>query len=178
MFSTYFKLTSKISLTNLHLYTNHGAIKKYSTIYQIMDEYFSVRYEMYEKRKDYQLDELSKGIQLLEAKMRFINYVIDDKIKVYKCPKDTIIESLRSYEFPFYENGCIREYEESKKIKQEYNYLLNLSVYSFTLEKVDELMKEIEDNKQEYQELQETEIKDLWSQELDEFEKMYSRRYN
>ena len=87
-----------------------------------MDEYYKVRYDMYQKRKDYQMNELSKEIQLLESKMRFINYVIDDKIKVYKCPKDTIIESLRSFEFPFYENGCIVDYKESQKIKQEYNY--------------------------------------------------------
>ena len=60
-----FKLTSKISLTNLHLYTSECAIRKYSTIYQIMDEYYKVRYDMYQKRKDYQMNELSKEIQLL-----------------------------------------------------------------------------------------------------------------
>ena len=172
-----FKLTSKISLTNLHLYTDQCAIRKYSTVYQIMDEYYDVRYAMYEKRKEYQINELSKGIQLLEAKMRFINYVIEDKIKVYKCPKDTIIESLRSFEFPFYENGCMEDFKVSKKIKQEYNYLLNLSVYSFTLEKVDELMEDIHQKKQDLDTLQKTEVKDIWMSELEEFEKMYRRRY-
>ena len=172
-----FKLSSKMSLTNLHLYTPDCAIKKYSSIYQILDEYFDVRFEMYQKRKDYQMNELTKGILLLETRMKFINYVIDEKIKVYKCSKVSIIESLRSFEFPFYENGVIQDYKESKKIKQEYNYLLNMSVYSFTLEKVDELSKEIENKKQDLGILQETEIKDMWIHELDEFVKVYKRRY-
>ena len=68
-------------------------------------------------------------------------------------------------------------YKENTKIKQEYNYLLNMSVYSFTLEKVDELSKEIENKKQDLSILQETEIKDMWIYELDEFVKVYKRRY-
>ena len=58
------------------------------------------------------------------------------------------------------------------------DYLLNLSVYSFTLEKVDELAKEIEEKKQELNTLQETSVKEIWISELDEFVKLYKRRYN
>jgi hypothetical protein len=51
-------------------------------------------------------------------------------------------------------------------------------VYSFTLEKVDELIKEIEEKKQELNTLQETNVKEIWISELDEFVKLYKRRYN
>ena len=97
-------------MSNLHLYNKDGTIKKYDTIYQIIDEHYYVRLNMYQKRKDYQLDNLKKGIQLLESKMRFIEYVIDDKIKVYKQSKQSIIDALRSFEFSFYENNCIVSY--------------------------------------------------------------------
>ena len=76
-----FKLTSNKSLTNLHLYNRDGTIRKYNTIYQIMDDHFYARFDMYKERKVYQIDCLEKELQLLSSKLRFINYVIDDKIK-------------------------------------------------------------------------------------------------
>jgi len=169
-----FKLTTPKSTTNLHLYTKDGAIKKYDTIYQIIDDHYYVRLNMYQKRKDYQLENLTKSIQLLESKMRFIEYVIDEKIQVYKKSKQSIIDSLKSFEFPFYENNCIAQYEE-KDITSEYNYLLNLSVYSFTLEKVEELREDILKHKNEFDELEKKDIKDIWREELDIFEQAYKK---
>tara|TARA_B100000579_G_scaffold232831_1_gene190863 strand:- start:3453 stop:6800 length:3348 start_codon:yes stop_codon:yes gene_type:complete len=169
-----FKLTTPKSTTNIHLYTKDGAIKKYDTIYQVIDEHYYVRLNMYQKRKDYQLETLTKGIQLLESKMRFIESVIDEKIQVYKKSKQSIIDALKSFEFPFYENNCIVEYED-KEITTEYNYLLNLSVYSFTLEKVEELKEDILKNKNEFDELKKKDIKDIWREELDNFEKEYKK---
>jgi len=163
-----FKLTTPKTTTNMHLYTKDGVIKKYDTIYQIIDDHYYVRLEMYQKRKDYQLNNLTKGIQLLESKMRFIESVIDEKVVVYKQSKKSIIDSLKSFEFPFYENNCIVEYSE-KEVTTEYNYLLNLSVYSFTLEKVDELRDDIMKKKGEFEELECRSEKDIWKEELDTF---------
>ena len=169
-----FKLTTPKSTTNIHLYTKDGAIRKYDTIYQVIDDHYYVRLNMYQKRKDHQLETLTKGIQLLESKMRFIESVIEEKIQVYKKSKQSIIDALKSLEFPFYENNCIVEYEE-KEITSEYNYLLNLSVYSFTLEKVEELREDILKNKNEFDELEKKDIKDIWKEELNSFEEAYKK---
>ena len=169
-----FKLTTSKSTTNIHLYTKDGAIKKYDTIYQVIDDHYYVRLNMYQKRKDYQLETLTKDIQLLESKMRFIESVIDEKIQVYKKSKQSIIDALKSFEFPFYEDNCIVDYEE-KEITSEYNYLLNLSVYSFTLEKVEELKENILKHKNEFDELEKKDIKDIWREELDNFEEAYKK---
>ena len=169
-----FKLTTSKSTTNIHLYTKDGAIKKYDTIYQVIDDHYYVRLNMYQKRKDYQLETLTKDIQLLESKMRFIESVIDEKIQVYKKSKQSIIDALKSFEFPFYEDNCIVDYEE-KEITSEYNYLLNLSVYSFTLEKVEELKENILKHKNEFDELEKKDIKDIWREELDNFEEEYKK---
>tara|TARA_B100000683_G_scaffold82348_2_gene81206 strand:- start:4064 stop:7420 length:3357 start_codon:yes stop_codon:yes gene_type:complete len=173
-----FKLTSNKSLTNLHLYNRDGTIKKYDTIYQIMDEHFYTRYDMYKQRKLYQIDCLEKEISLLSSKLKFINYVIEDKIKVYKCSKQSIIDSLKQHGFSYYENGKLIEYKgtdknNNKQVKTEYNYLLNLSVYSFTLEKVEELENDIEKLQKDLEIIVNTEEKDIWIRELDAFEQMY-----
>ena len=54
---------------------------------------------------------------------------------------------------------------------------MNLSVYSFTLEKVQELEDEINSNEQELECIKNTTEKDMWIKELDEFEQMYKRNY-
>ena len=172
-----FKLTSSKSLSNLHLYNKDGVIRKYDTIYQIIDEHYYTRYSMYEKRKDYQINNLKNEIKLHDAKMMFINYVIDDKIVVYKQPKQSIIDTLRSFNFPFYESNSIIEYDENVEVKTEYNYLLNLSVYNFTLEKVQELEKEIQKKNIELNTLTNTDIKEIWKQELITFEEQYKKMY-
>tara|TARA_Y100001960_G_C14276022_1_gene634575 strand:+ start:24 stop:428 length:405 start_codon:yes stop_codon:yes gene_type:complete len=132
---------------------------------------------MYEKRKDYQINNLKNEIKLHDAKMMFINYVIDDKIVVYKQPKQSIIDTLRSFNFPFYESNSIIEYDENVEVKTEYNYLLNLSVYNFTLEKVQELEKEIQKKNIELNTLTNTDIKEIWKQELITFEEQYKKMY-
>ena len=168
-----FKLTSNRNVSNLHLYTKDGTIKKYDDIYKILDEHYYVRLDLYQQRKDHQLDILENDIKFLEAKRRFIEYVIDEKVIVYKQSKTKIINSLRNFEFPFYEDGIIGEYDETVDVKSQYNYLLNLSIYNFTLEKVEELENDIEDKKEQHQTLEEMDIKDIWRNELDTFEEKY-----
>ena len=167
-----FKLQSTKSTTNMHLYNKDGSIKKYDNVYQIMDEHYYVRLNMYAKRKDYELDIIERHIKLLEAKMRFIQDVIDDVVIINRQTKKSIIDKMSELKYPFYEKEEIVEYEE-REIKSEYNYLLNLSVYNFTSEKVDELQADIDKSKEEYEELKDMDPKDMWRKELDVFEEKY-----
>ena len=169
-----FKLTSNKSISNLHLYDKDGTIKKYETVYQIIDDHYYTRLSLYSQRKEYQLNLLEKDIQLLESKMRFIQYVIDEKIIVYKQSKSSIIEKLREFEFLFFENNEIHDYDEKAEVKGQYNYLLNLSIYNFTLEKLDELKNDIDTKKEEHNKLKDMDIKDIWKNELDLFEEKYN----
>lgn len=169
-----FKLSSNKSVSNLHLYNKEGVINKYDNIYQIIDDHYYTRLSMYSKRKAYQLNILTKDIKLLESKMRFIQDVIDEKVIIYKQSKQTIIDKLKELEFPFYENNEILDCDKDIDVKTQYNYLLNLSIYNFTLEKVKELEEEINVKKSELGELTNTDEKDIWNKELDIFEEKYN----
>lgn len=168
-----FKLQSTKSTTNMHLYNKDGTINKYENVYQIMDEHYYVRLNMYAKRKEYELDIIQRKIKLLEAKMRFIQDVIDETVIINKQSKTCIINKMCELKYPFYEKEEIVDYEE-REIKSEYNYLLNLSVYNFTSEKVDELQNDIDKSKEEYKLLNEMDPKDIWRNELDVFEEKYN----
>ncbi|MBF76254.1 hypothetical protein CMK20_19000 [Candidatus Poribacteria bacterium] len=168
------KLTTTKSISNMHLYNKDGVIHKYDTIYQIMDEHYYTRLNMYSRRKIYELNNLLEEIKLLEAKMRFIQKVIDEDIIIYRQSKDTIIQRLIELKFPFYENNEIIDFNLETDIKNHYNYLLNLSIYNFTIEKLTELEENIIYKKGEYDKLQSLSNKDIWREELDIFEKKYN----
>ena len=84
------KLTSKSFINKSCLYTSECAIRKYSTIYQIMDDYYNVRYDMNRetKRLSNEWNTTRDKITWIN-RMRFINYVIEEKVKVYKCSKQS-----------------------------------------------------------------------------------------
>ena len=68
-----FKLSSTLSLRNIHLYDSGGTIKRYKNIYEIFDEYYLTRYTLYVKRKIYQLKCIKYQLDLNSSKMRFID---------------------------------------------------------------------------------------------------------
>ena len=75
------------------------------------------------------------------------------------------------------ENNTIVDYIQLyNSITSEYNYLLNMPIHNFTLEKVNELESEINMKNDELGVLVDTDIKDIWKKELDEFEVMYKRQ--
>jgi len=147
-----FKLTSSKNTNNMHLYDCNDKIKKYNNIYDIIDDYYLERLNMYDIRKNHILDRLKYQINLNEVKMKFIEYVIEDKIIIYKNKKENIINKLIEYEF--------------SKIDNNYNYLINLSLTQFTYEKIEELKSLIDKLNFEFDELTNKDIKDIWSNEL------------
>ena len=118
---------------------------------------------------------LKKETLLKESKMRFMNDVMEEDILIYKQSKQIIITSLRDKQYPFYENNTITEYSEDVQVTTQYNYLLTLPIYNFTLEKVTMLLEEIQEAKDKYTSLEATDSNDIWLRELDEFETEYKQ---
>ena len=66
----------------MHLYSINGSIKKYNSINDILEEYFKERLNLYQKRKDYQLEQLQKELDLISYKAKFIINVIEKEIEI------------------------------------------------------------------------------------------------
>ena len=148
----HFKLSTKINLSNIHLFDNTYKIKKYEDIYQIIDDYFEIRLDLYKRRKKHQLQKLKNELDLNISKMKFIKDVINENIVVYKNTKKNIIESLVGFNY--------------EKVDNSYNYLINMSLYNFTLEKIEELSKVIDKLINEYETLEKLTEIDIWKNEL------------
>ena len=158
-----FKLVSKVSLGNMHLYSVDGSIKKYESPYEIMTEYYTERLSIYEKRKTYELNILRNIIDLLSNKVRFIMMVVNEEIIINKRKKAEIEVDLVTHEFPKLSN---KMEEESDENTLSYNYLLNMQIYQLTFEKIEELKQKMDEKQNEYNILEGITPVDIWKGEL------------
>jgi len=166
-----YHLCKKYSITNMHLYSPSGHIKKYDNVEEIMKDYFYIRLDLYQKRKDYQLNILEYQLKLISFKVKFILNVIDKKIDVNNKKRSDIEEKLEELEFPKFGKN-------KDDTKLSYDYLLSMPIYNLSFEKVEEFKKIEKDKETEYNELKDMSIKDIWLNELDLLEKKYNKWMN
>lgn len=158
-----FKLTTTkhTSLTNIHLYNETNTVTRYNDVETIMREFCKVRLEIYEQRKEYQLSELDKHILLISSKCKFILEVVEETIVINKQTKEKIMFQLVDKYYP--------------EINESYDYLLKLPIYTLTKEEIDKLLKEKDNLIKQHEDLSALSAKGVWLNELDIFEKEYSK---
>ncbi|XP_038905935.1 DNA topoisomerase 2 [Benincasa hispida] len=184
-----FKLTTTVSTSNMHLFDANGVIKKYDTPEQILEEFFPLRLDFYEKRKRNLLENLEMELLKLENKVRFILGVVNEEIIVCNRRKVDLFHELQAKGFtPFpKKNKSVEpevagasdeadEAEESPEVVKEarvsdYEYLLSLTIGTLTIEKVQELCNERDKLKGEVDDLRKATPKALWLNDLDSLEK-------
>ncbi|CAI9769727.1 unnamed protein product [Fraxinus pennsylvanica] len=185
-----FKLTTTISTSNMHLFDSKGVIKKYDTPEKILEDFFSIRFEFYEKRKAILMDNLERELLILENKVRFILNVVEGKITVSNRRRADLVIELKDKGFtPFPKktktveisvagsSDVPEETEENSDMvtsqgvrASDYDYLLSMSIGSLTIEKVQELCNNRDKLNQEVEEMRQATIKSLWIKDLNALE--------
>ena len=64
-----------------------------------MEEWFSLREQLYQARKDWQLAKLKKECEILRNKVRFIKSVVEEEIKINKRKRIDIVKTLKDNGF-------------------------------------------------------------------------------
>lgn len=152
-----FQLTSRINITNMYLFDINSKIKKYNTQYDIIDEFFECRLGFYQKRKDFLLGKLTDRIGRLNNIHIFIKSVIDKKLVINNQKIEVIISNLEKLQL--------------EKLEGNYNYLMNIPVYKFSMDELNKLENEITGLNKEIIELVNTGIDKLWKNDLNELKK-------
>lgn len=155
-----FGLVRSINATNMYLFDSNGKLKKYNDVTDILEEFYKVRLEYYDLRKKYILNKLENEIAILESKVKFINLVVNKKIDIFNKPKNDILNIMDRHNFV--------------KIKDEtsYDYLIKMSFYSLTKEKIDELRKTLNEKQLMFNKLKSTKIENMWLTDLKELKKL------
>ena len=65
-----FKLTSSYSETNMYLFNKDNVIQKFKSANAILDYYFDIRLDYYQKRKDAMIKFLAHQVEVLKNKVR------------------------------------------------------------------------------------------------------------
>lgn len=94
-----FKLVSTINLTNMVAFDPRGKIKKYESPVEILKDFYYVRLEYYQKRKDFMSDDLRSQLTKLTEQARFIKLIIDQQISVSNKKRKEMIDILKTHEF-------------------------------------------------------------------------------
>ena len=175
-----FKIDGSTATSNMHLFDNNGHIQKYAKVYDIVQDFFEVRLEFYEKRKNHLALKLSEEWEKLENKMRFILAVIHGEIVVSNRKKSDILRELQEEGYKMFfpqkknstkgEEGDEDDVEDESNGARGYDYLLSMKLWNLTQEKVEALGAERDAKRDQLDELMAKTPEDLWIEDLDSLE--------
>ena len=148
-------LTEKVRTTNMHAFNSKGVITKYETLTDILCEFWTVRINLYETRRAYQIKTLNEKLPYHKNVVRFIRDQIQDEPKVV-LKKKTLDEC----------NKILAEHEY-QHIDGSYEYIMRLPVSAFTSEKVAKHEKDMEDLLAEIARLEATNAEKMWLADLE-----------
>jgi DNA topoisomerase-2 len=161
-------MSKYIHVTNMVMFNEKGQLKKYDTVDSIINNFCGIRYMYYIKRKKHCINSLENELKFLGNKERFIREVIDKIIDIMNVPEQEIINSLEK-------DGYDKKITEGEEDEGGYNYLLRMQVRTFTKEKVKKINNEILSKQKEIDNLRKVSEKQLWLNDLSDFEKEYPK---
>ena len=172
-FMEIFKLKSSISLTNMYLHDVNNKLKKYDSAEEILKEYYEIRLEYYIKRKEYLLAKYKKELDIISAKVIFINGFIKGDIQIINKEDEEVEQDLIKLN--------LKKMSPNEKDQPSYDYLLNLKIRTLTKKQLDELNKQKDAKQEVYNDLFNKSIETLWRDDLKNLEDKYKeiqKEYN
>jgi DNA topoisomerase-2 len=172
------KLFSYLNTSNMVLFSPKGTIKKYNTVYDILEEFCHVRYEYYIKRKEHQLSEIEYELTIANNKMRFLKEVMSGELVVQEVDEKVLAEEMKTRGYYANEKKKEEDEEDDKKNSLSvYGYLVNMNIRSFTKQKVETLQTEIARLEALQKKIKKTTPSAMWKADLSEFMKAYEKLY-
>lgn len=199
-----FKLESRIGTSNMVLFDADGCLRRYESVTSILREFFDLRSERYQMRKDFLEGQLEAEASKLSSQARFITEKISGKLVMEDKPMKEIVAYLQKNGYPSDPikewkdqrrkieegdevavsdaEGSDSEEEEESRSKSsnsggpDYDYLLDMRMRSISREKKEELLRQRDQKESELAALRKKTPHDLWREDLSEFEAELVRR--
>lgn len=173
-FETEFKLSCKISTSNMVLFDEQLRLKKYSDPLEILVDFCNLREKLYVSRKEYITRKLTLEHSILLSKVRFLECIMDDTFSIYKKKKETVNTILEEHNFPKFGIVAINLDDDIQDDdKTSYKYLTSMAISSFTEEKLEEMKKKRDNVKADLDTINSKSAQNLWEDDLSDFEKTY-----
>ena len=155
------KLFTTISTTNMHMFNSEFKLHKYTTIEEIIDDFYGVRMGIYQKRKAHLVEDMEKKLVKLSNRARYIQETLAGTIDLRRKTSTQVTDLLTGMKFALYDG--------------DYKYLIKMPMDSVTQENVANIMKEKETTEMELAALKATPLEKLWTNELDVLDTEYDK---
>ncbi|XP_077279130.1 DNA topoisomerase 2 [Temnothorax americanus] len=181
-----FKLQTTMSITSMCAFDENQCLNKYDSVVQILKVFYKVRLEAYHKRKNYLEGALQAEAEKLTNQARFILEKCDGTLVIEnKKKKDMIAELVRSkydsdplvaWKLSQDREQVLEEAVENDEEavptanaieKENFDYLLGMTMWSLTKEKKDDLLRQRDEKIAELKRLQARTPMSLWKEDLD-----------
>jgi DNA topoisomerase-2 len=156
-----FKLFTTVTTTNMHLFDAQDKLKKYSSVSEIIDDYYDTRLALYQTRKEYIIDALEKELILLSNKAKYIKENLEGTIDLRRKTKQQVSEMLIGKHYDVIDNDI------------DFKYLTRMPMDSVTDENVAKIMRDHENKLVELDTVKAKSIQKMWQDELMELEQAY-----
>ena len=154
------KMVTTVNTTNMNMFNEKRQLHKYKNVEEIIDAYFIVRMDTYEKRKNAQVKIMKARVQELTNRERFILEVVANTLDLRKCENDDEMEKLLT----------TKKYD---KQHDKYDYLTHMPMNNMNKMRVQKIANEKKELTIELEQLQKTELTTMWLRELNHLEKEY-----
>lgn len=191
-----FKLVSSLATSNMVAFDPRGRIKKYAKVNDIIEDYYVVRLEYYQKRKDYMVKEYTNQLQKIASQAKFVKMIIEGELVVSNKKRLALINELRALGFPAFDKnsqaidlGAVKVKNEddedddeevpeedtglivknTRNVSHYFDYLLGMQIWSLTKERYEKLLQLQGEKEAELNALLGKTPKDLWNEDLESF---------
>ena len=162
-FEKQFKLTSSWKTTNMTCFNTEFNIVKYKTVGDILEAFLEKRLPMYEARRLKLLEVLAGQMRELDAKRRFIQALLDERLVLQKKSDEEIVEGLKACDIPALSNLEMPDEYDS------YDYVLRMRMDRVKQSAVVELDAQLEEKRTEKERLEADTGSSMWLADLEAF---------
>ena len=153
------KLFTTVSATNMHMFNRECKLHKYGSVEEIIEDFYGVRMDLYQKRKNYLLGAMEQRLIKLSNRARYIQETLKGTIDLRRKTAQQVNDLLTGMEFVL--------------IDEDFKYLIKMPMDSVTEENVTNIMKEKADTERELEILNATTLETMWLNELNALELEY-----
>lgn len=100
-----FRLSVPISLANMVAFDPSSRLKRYSSPNEMLTDFFYVRLEYYQRRKDYLTEELQNQLLMLTEQARFVKSIIEKRLSISNKKRAELVELLKEHKFAMFDKS-------------------------------------------------------------------------
>jgi DNA topoisomerase-2 len=163
-FEKRFKLTTSWKTTNMTCFDTEFRLVKYPTVGDMLEAFVEKRLPMYEARRQHQMDVLKKQMEEMDAKRRFIQAILDERLIIQKRSDEEIVAGLKECDIPAL--SCPEKPDEY----DSYDYVLRMRIDRLKQSAIVDLDEQIGEKQGQIDYLEGQTAASLWLNDLNEFE--------